>query len=166
MSVDYIQATVRQTIPADCLAPIERWLLTRIFETEERGDSLVFHGSWDYGTISCAYGVSPDDKLREALTASRELCPELCAELELVLNKSNEFLEGAIHYKRIFQSIVRRHPDVLPHVSIEAFDCTTGCGLSCETLTIITAQSIMSISSDGRIDQRPWYPRLRHIDPL
>lgn len=156
MSTDYIQATVRQTIPADCLAPIERWLLTRIFKTEERGDSLVFHGCWDYGTISCAYGVSPDDKLREALTASRELCPELCAEVEF-LNKSNEF-QGAIDYKRIFQSIVRRHPDVLHHVSIEDFDCNTSSGLGCETLTIITAQSIMSISSDGGINQRPWNP--------
>jgi hypothetical protein len=48
MSINYIQATVRQTIPADCLAPIERWLLTRIFKTEERGDSLVFDGCWDY----------------------------------------------------------------------------------------------------------------------
>jgi len=71
MSVDYIETTIRQTIPADCLAPIERWLLTRIFKTEERGASLVFHGCWDYSTVIYAYGVSPDDKLREALTASR-----------------------------------------------------------------------------------------------
>jgi hypothetical protein len=163
MSVDYIETTIRQTIPADCLAPIERWLLTRIFKTEERGASLVFHGCWDYSTVIYAYGVSPDDKLREALTASRELCPELCAEVELELNKSEEF-QGAINYERIFQSIVRRHPDVLHHVSIEDFDCNTKRGLRCETLTIITAQSIMSINSDGKINQRPWNPLLRYIE--
>jgi hypothetical protein len=156
MGTDYIKATVRQRIPAACLAPIERWLLTRIFETEERGGFFVFHGCWEYGTISCHYGVSPDDKFREALAASRELCPELCAEFDF-LNKSNEF-QGAIDYKRIFQSIVRRHPDVLHHISIEDFDCNTSSEFSCETLTIITAQSIMSIDSLGEIYQRPWSP--------
>jgi hypothetical protein len=163
MSIDYIQATVRQTIPADCLAPIERWLLTRIFKTEERGDSLVFHGCWDYNEVFDAYGVSPDDKLTEALTASRELCPQLCAEVELELNKSEEF-QCAIDYRRIFQSIVRRHPNVLHHVSIENFDCNTRRGLGRETLTIITAQSIMSINSDGEIRERPWDPLLRYIE--
>ena len=165
MSTDYIKATVRQTIPADCLAPIERWLLTRIFKTEERGDFLVFQALWEEGILRTD-GASPDAKLREALTASRELCPELCAEVELELNKSEEFQGAAIDYERIFQSIVRRHPDVLPHVSIEDFDCNTRDGLGCETLTIITAQSIMSISSDGRIDQQPWNPHVRCIDPL
>jgi hypothetical protein len=159
MSHDYIQTAVRQTILADCLAPIERWLLTRIFSTEERGDSLVFDGTWDFQP----FRVSPDDKLTEALTASREICPELCAEVELELNKSEEF-EGAIDYKRIFQSIVRRHPDVLHHVSIENFIYNTRHGLDCETLTIITARSIMSINSDGEIRERPWDPLLRYIE--
>jgi len=57
--MDYIEATVRQTIPADCLAPIERWLLTRIFKTEERGDSLVFYGCWDYNTAFSQYFAKP-----------------------------------------------------------------------------------------------------------
>jgi hypothetical protein len=161
MSINYIQATVRQTIPADCLAPIERWLLTRIFKTEERGDSLVFDGCWDYNEAFHAYGVSPDDKLTEALTASRELCPELCAEAELELNKSDEL---AIDYRRIFQSIVRRHPDVLHHVSMEHFNYNTRRGLDCQTLTMITAQSIVSINSDGEIRERPWDLLLRYIE--
>ena len=41
MSMDYIEITVRQTIPADCLTGIERWLPASIFKTEERGDSLA-----------------------------------------------------------------------------------------------------------------------------
>src|SRR5262245_34950765 len=144
MSIDYIEATVRQTIPVKCLAGIERWLLTRIFQTEDRGDCLVFYGCWDY------YGptVSPDDELTEVLTASREICPELCAAVEHEINKSGE-IQGAINYERIFQSIVRRHPDVLHHVSIEEFDRNSKRGPFRETLTIITAQCIMSINSDG-----------------
>src|SRR5262245_22711556 len=118
MSIDYIEATVRQTIPADCLAPIERWLLTRIFKTKERGDCLVFHGYWTYNDVLDGYGVSADDKLTGALTASREICPELCDEVERESNKGGKFL-GVINYEKIFQSIVRRHPDVLHHVSIE-----------------------------------------------
>ena len=144
MSIDYIQATVRQKIPADCLAPIERWLLTRIFETEDRGDSLVFHGYWDYQ----GHTVSPDDELTAALTASREICPELCAEVERAINENGE-IQGGIDHEGIFQSIVRRHSDVLHHVSIEEFDWNTKRGLCRETLTIITAQCIMSINSDG-----------------
>ncbi len=167
MSIDYIEATVRQKIPADCLAPIERWLLTRIFKTEERGDSLVFHGCWDYCEVLYGYGVSPDDELAEVLTASREICPELCAEVEREFNKNGE-IQCAIDYEKIFQSIVRRHPDVLHHVSIEEFDCNTRRGLDCETLTIITAQCIMSINSDGNgrnqfRPQSPYYIR-RHPD--
>jgi hypothetical protein len=144
MSIDYMQITLRQPIPADCLAGIERWLLTRIFKTEERGDSLVFHGYWDYQ----GHTVSPDEELTEALTASREICPELCAEVERVINENGE-IQGGIDHERIFQSIVRRHPEVLHHVSIEEFDCNTKRGLRRETLTIITAQCIMSINSDG-----------------
>jgi hypothetical protein len=163
MSIDYIQATVRQRIPADCLTRIERWLLTRIFKTEERGDSFVFNGCWDYSELLYGYGVSPDDKLPDALSASREICPELCAQVERELNKSEEF-QGSIHYERIFQSIVRRHPDLLHHVTIEEFDCNTRRGLCCETLTVITAQRIMSINSDGEINQRHWDPLSPYVD--
>jgi hypothetical protein len=164
MSFEYFQVTVRQTIPAECLAPIERWLLTRIFRTEESGDPLVFHVFWDYHDVLDAYGLSSDDKLTEALTASRELCPELCAEVEFKLNKRKEFLGTIIDYERIFQSIVRRHPYVLDHVSIERFDRNTKRGLGCETLTIITAQSIMSINSEGAINERQWNPLLQYIE--
>src|SRR5215510_3781620 len=111
MSIDYIEVTVRQTIPADCLVGIERWLLTRIFKTQERGDSLGFYGCWDYDF----HTLCPDDELTEVLTASREICPELCAEVEREINKRGE-IRCAIDYERIFQSIVRRHADVLHHV--------------------------------------------------
>jgi hypothetical protein len=146
MSIDYIETTVRQTIPVDCLAGVEKWLLTRIFKTKERGDALVFYGCKDYNGCT----VSPDDELTEVLTASREICPELCAEVEREINERGE-IQGWIDYRRIFQSIVRRHADVLHHVSIEEFDRNSRAGPFRETLTIITAQCIMSINSDGDV---------------
>ena len=123
MSTEWMEATVRRAFPADCLTPIERWLLTRIFKTEETGNSLVFRGCWMAGEPMSG-GVSHDDKLTEALTASREICPELCAEVERTIKKREEF-QGQIDYERIFQFIVRRHPDVLQHVSIEYSHHTT-----------------------------------------
>jgi hypothetical protein len=150
MSNDYIETTVRQKIPADCLAPIEKWLLTRIFKTEERGGSLVFQGWWDYCDELNGYGVSLDDGLTEVLTASREICPELCAEVEREMNK-NGAIQGVIDYQKIFQSLVRRHPDVLHHVSIEEIYTNDRRGPFREALTIITAQRIMSINSDGNV---------------
>ena len=159
MSIDYMKIKVRQTIPADCLAGIERWLLTRIFKTEERGDSLVFHGCWDYQD----HGLSPDNELTEALSASREICPELCAEVEHAINENGE-IQGEINHEKIFQSIVRRHPDVLHHVSIEEFDLNSRRGLDRETLRIITAQCIMSINSDGNGQNQliSWLPYIIH----
>ena len=145
MSVDYIEPTVRQRIPVNCLAGIERWLLTRIFKIGEGGgDSLSIHACLDFQ----GHTIAPDDELAEALTASRQICPELCAEVEREINETGE-IDGGIDYMKIFQSIVRRHPDILPYVSVEEFCCNTRRGVWRETLSIITAQCIMSIDSNG-----------------
>jgi hypothetical protein len=159
MSMDYIEVTVRQTIPADCLAGIERWLLARIFKIEERGDSLVFYGCWHFH----GHSVSPDDELTEALTASREICPELCAAVEREIDERKEIL-GWINYERIFQSIVQRHPELLQHISIEEVDSNTRRGPFRETFTLITAQCIKSINSDktgpnGLVALSPYFQR-------
>src|SRR5262249_28378435 len=152
MSIDYVRTIVRQTIPGDRLTPIERWLLTRVFEPTETDDGLSFDAEWSLNDI-LEEEVFPDDELTTALAASREICPELCAEVERVINESKGIYLGAINYERIFQSILRRHPDVLPCVSIEVLvqapDCNSRWGIFHETLKMITAQSIQSINSDG-----------------
>ena len=36
MSSYYIEAIVHQTIPCECVKPVEAWLLTRLFKTKIR----------------------------------------------------------------------------------------------------------------------------------
>jgi hypothetical protein len=121
MSIDYVRMSVRQTIPAECLAPIERWLLTHVFAIEEDGGALQFHGSWTLSDI-LEGDISADDELPEALAASCKICPELGAEVKRQLEEKGKIFRGSINYEKIFQSIIRRHPDRVPHVSIEEFD--------------------------------------------
>jgi hypothetical protein len=166
MSIDYIEASIRQTIPADCLANIEKWLLTRLFSTKETDTRLRFYASWSLNDFYEGE-LSPDDELINALAASREICPELCAEVEREMNKNGKIIQGAINYERIFQSIVRRHPNFLDHVSIEEFDCNTKRTDHRETLTMITAQSITSVTSDGsERNQLPLSPYIRCWDAV
>src|SRR5262245_28987200 len=124
MITDYVEATVRQRIPIECLAPIERWILTRLFEPTETRNDLSFAAEWSAKHFF-EEKVFPDDELTTALAASREICPELCAEVESEINRSAGIDLVTINYERIFHSIVGRHPDVLPFVSIEVLDCST-----------------------------------------
>src|SRR5262245_1311794 len=115
MSIDWIEATVRQTIPVACLAPIERWLLTRLFRTEEKHNYLRLYGHWSLNDFYEGE-LCPDDELTETLAASREICPELCAEVEREMIKNGKIVFGAINYTSIFQSILRRHPECRTHI--------------------------------------------------
>ena len=54
MSMDYIEITVRQTIPADCLTGIERWLPASIFKTEERATLWLRDGPRPRTQASCS----------------------------------------------------------------------------------------------------------------
>ena len=127
MSIDWIEATVRQTIPVACLAPIERWLLTRLFRTEEKHNCLCIHGVWSLNDFYEGE-LCPDDELTKALAASREICLELCAEVEREMSKNGKIVLGAINYASIFQSILRRHPECRNHISIEELDWNTRAG--------------------------------------
>ena len=51
MSIDYIEAFVRPTIPTKCFADLEAWLLTRVFKTEASGNRLGFHACWSFNDI-------------------------------------------------------------------------------------------------------------------
>jgi hypothetical protein len=55
---------------------------------------------------------------------------------------------GAVDYERIFQSIIRRHPNLL-HVSIEECDCNTRSIAVDRTFTLITADAIESMRTEG-----------------
>jgi hypothetical protein len=118
--VSIVQTEVHQTIPNDCMAPIEKWLLTHILDHEPDGDGLYF-----FVEISPHSPIFVEEarQLFEAIEASRGTCPELCAAVEQAIRHDRV---GAvwvdldeIEYPAIFQSIVKRHPDRLPYISIE-----------------------------------------------
>jgi hypothetical protein len=150
MSIDYIEAFVRPTIPTKCFADLEAWLLTRVFKTEARGNDLGFHACWSLSDI-CEKTLSKDE-LSKALAASYEICPDLCAAVESEINRRGEIILGAVDYEKIFQSAVRRCPDFLRHISVEERDCNTKYYDYDETFTLITADAIESICTKRRYD--------------
>jgi len=143
MSIDYVVASVCPAIPREYLTDVEAWLLTRVFDIEQRGDHLAFRGSWSLNDIYEGI-LSPDQALIGALASSRELCPGLCVAVEHEITKSNVIILGAVDYELIFQSIIRRHHS-LRHISIEESDCNTKSFCCAKTFTLITADAIESI---------------------
>ena len=141
MSTDYIEAAVCPAIPTKCLADVEAWLLTRVFKAEPRGDDLSFHACWTWNDIY-EERLSPDDELSKALAASSEICPDLCAAVKREFNKSSEIILGAVDYEIIFQSLIRRNPDFLRHISVVERDCNTKSFDYDETFTLIAADAI------------------------
>jgi len=162
MSVEFIEVMVRQTIPVECMAAIDRWLLTRIFKTQVRGDRLCFDAFWTYNDFEDE--LSSDDELITALAASRDICPELCAAVEREIYESGRIMFGAVNYEKIFQSILQRHPKVLHHVSIEERDCNTHWLHNHETFTLITVDAIESIRTVQTYDnERRTYGKIQII---
>jgi hypothetical protein len=92
--------------------------------------------------------LSPGYALIEALDSSRELCPGLCAAVEHEIAKSNVIMRAAVDYGVIFQSIIRRHHS-LRHISIEESDCKRKSDAYEKTFTLITADAIESIRTQG-----------------
>ena len=114
MSSYYIEAIVHQTIPCECVKPVEAWLLTRLFktkirhvQTKIRHDRFCFSAGWMLDDLDQG-AFSSDGKLTKALAASRKVCPELCAEVEHEIDNGGNIRLSMIDYKKIFQSIVRR----------------------------------------------------------
>ena len=144
MSVDYINVWVSPSIPTKCLAEIEAWLLRRYFEINETKDDMIFfHSSLD--VYECVAELNLDKDLDYALAASRQVCPELCAAVQREVERKGSIVRDEIEYETILQSIIRRHPDVLRHISIVETVHNTRSLFYEEILTLITATAIESI---------------------
>jgi hypothetical protein len=112
---DYFSPTVIQpTIPAVDMTPLERLLLTHVFDAEPDGDGFYFYA--DEGPADLA--VIERGELEEALAASREAGDSRAArfvaehlarlgedEAEVELD-----LSGSISSEAFLQDIVRRSP--------------------------------------------------------
>jgi hypothetical protein len=119
---DYFSPTVIQpTIPAVDMTPLERLLLTHVFDAEPDGDGLYFYA--EEGPSDLA--VIERGELTEALAASREAGDSRAArfvaehlarlgedEAEVELD-----LSGSISSEAFLQDIVRRSPR-LRHVTV------------------------------------------------
>jgi hypothetical protein len=118
MSDRTIYSVVHQTIPNDCMLPIERWCLTRQFASKEADCGLRFW-SKRFETKSCAIDLAHSDgygELARAITASEKDAPELCEKLKGSISAGKA---RPTHFEDIFSRIVKRHFDVLPFISID-----------------------------------------------
>jgi hypothetical protein len=150
----YTQTVVHQIIPNDCMAPIERWLLTHIFDHEPDGDGLYFFAE-EYPRSE----ADAAEQLFETIETSRGTCPELCAAVEQAIRRDESEVTvdlDEIGYPAIFQSIVRRHSNRLPYISIEeSLTCSRmrpeGFGGSA---TLITPDTVEWINTGQWLDER------------
>jgi hypothetical protein len=148
MSNGYMKTSVYPTIPAGLLAGIEKWLLSRVFKMEVDGDRLGFSAFWSMITFQEEEELLPDDELSKALAGSREICPDLCSSVEFEINASGVIMRSAVDYDKIFQSIVRRHPYFLRHISILQYHGDDKSFDGDEIFTLITADAIESIKTE------------------
>lgn len=152
MSVDYVEATVHQRIPAKCLTDIESWLLFRVFRANRKNGYIGFGAFWDLINI-CDEPIFPDKELEKALSTSRQVCPELCAAVERQISKEGLITFCSIDYETIFQGIIRRNPDFLKHITIEERFGNTKRLDHEQQITLITANAIESIGTKRTYDK-------------
>jgi hypothetical protein len=124
---DYHSPTVVQpTIPNADITPLERLLLTRIFQAEPDGDGLYFFA--EIGP-SDGFNLSVED-LRAAFAQSAGIASTASAyfaKLMVDIGDSDTHIEidlSGTSWELIFQDIVRRSP-TLDHLTVvSAFTCT------------------------------------------
>lgn len=153
---DYFNPTVvRQIIPKADMTPLERLLLTQIFESEEDGDGLYLFSE-----------AGPNDQfdiaahaLRAALAESAGV-PSTAA--DYVVQRLKEFADGdtmvAIDFsitswEPILQDIVRRSPTLYHITVVQSFTCSRmrpdGWG---GMAILITAEAIRGKSTKNILD--------------
>jgi hypothetical protein len=124
---DYFTETVvHQTIPESDITPLERLLLSHIFEMEADSEGIYFFS--EQGPSDMLW--IPRDELESALAASQDVESAAVAFVQEELAKASadtgeiEFDMSGPGWQFLFQDIVRRSP-TLDFVSIEgAFTCT------------------------------------------
>lgn len=118
----HIPTVVHQTIPVAFMAPLERWLLQNIFESEADGADLYFFAS-EAPASSLPYPEEAD-----LISGSRHLCPGICDAVQAQLdNRTGEIDldEANLHWMKIMQGIIKRHEKELPYVTAESsFTCS------------------------------------------
>ena len=159
MIIDRFEVEVCPKISAKCLTDIELWLLFRAFRTDRKNGYIGFSGCWSLNEI-CERLILPDKELYKALFTSRQVCPELCAEVEHLIREVGFIMRNFVNYERIFQAIIRRHPNFLDQVSI-----TRGFMHLRPSVTLITATEIVRDGKTASYDDHPWTSTPWESDP-
>jgi len=125
---DYFSPTVIQpAIPAADITPLERLLLSRIFQAERDGEGLYFHADegpadmiWlDRAPIETALAQSNNGAVNTAVTVVTEQLARVPADnVEIELDFSDRSWES------IFQDIVRRSPTLRYVTAVTSFTCS------------------------------------------
>ena len=113
---------VRTPIPSDLLSPLERWYLEALFRSGEQDGRIGFHNPEGLPSFAKAQL----DQLWRLVSASRQICPELCARFSAIL-EAVEVDEGTVEidlgegmdWTEVLRGLCRRHPERLPYVEIE-----------------------------------------------
>jgi hypothetical protein len=123
---DYFSPTVIQpTIPIADITPLERLLLSHIFNAERDGERLYFYADegpadmvWlDRGPIEAALARSRSDSIATSLvTEKMTRVPADNVEIEL------DFSDRS--WEAIFQDIIRRSPTLRYVTAVSAFTCS------------------------------------------
>jgi hypothetical protein len=125
---DYFSPTVIQpAIPAADITPLERLLLSHIFQAERDGECLYFHADegpadmiWlDRAPIETALAQSNNGAGNTAVTVVTEQLARVPADnVEIELDFSDRSWEA------IFQDIVRRSPTLRYVTAVTSFTCS------------------------------------------
>ena len=151
---DYFFPTVvQQTIPEADMTPLERLLLTNIFDADAYDGGVYFHageGPLDFVAIDRG-------ELEEALAASREagdsraaaLITEQLAQLDAQEAEVDLDFSGSTSWEAFLQDIVRRSPRLRYVTAVSSFLCSKmrsdGFG---GLAVLITAECIFGKSTD------------------
>ena len=151
---DYFFPTVvQQTIPAADMTPLERLLLTNIFDADAYDDGLYFYA--EEGPSDLA--VIDRGELEDALAASREagdsrataLIAKQLAQLDAEEAEVDLDFSGSTSWEAFLQDIVRRSPRLRYVSVISSFTCpkmrSDGFG---GLAMLITAERILARSTD------------------
>ncbi|MDN3625865.1 hypothetical protein [Methylobacterium isbiliense] len=126
---DYNQTTIVQpVIPISLMTPLERGLLEQMFEGEWDDDKDEAY-LYSVNGIESGIDVSDPEFLDALQNDTAPLAANVRAEHEAAAKPDHFYLYN-IEHTDVLQAIVARHPDKLPHISLEtACTCTRLCPL-------------------------------------
>ena len=111
---------VDQLIPNVLMTPLDRFLLTLIFDSERYEDGVYFSAEEWPGQMIFLFDDEPDHLL-EAIEKTKDIDPELCADVKRAMQTDGDTVEvdssSFGRHGRVFQGIIRRSGGKLPYVT-------------------------------------------------